>query len=205
MERLRDPLRWGEDPRNAQTAYFLVHTDMEARMATANCAPPSALAADPTQLKAIIRAVDSCLTMCDTRARCVGISTVSNRDPGSVTGMIGVHGEVSGFVTVNMAEQAAKSVVGGLLQDHFERLDSQIIDGIGEITNIIAGGIKSGLAGSPWAFGNVTVPSVIVGHNYQIAYAKGLQYLSVLFEHDNSETFLLDDRLIQVAVSLIRL
>lgn len=174
-------------------------------MATASCVPANALTADPVQLKAIIHAVDSCLTMCDTRARCVGISTVPNRDPGRVTGMIGVHGAASGFITVNMAEQVAISVVGGLLQDEFKTLDSQIVDGVGEITNIVAGGIKNGLAGSPWSFGNVTVPSVIVGQNYQIAYSKGIQYLAVLFEHDNSAAFLLDDRLIQVAVSLIRL
>jgi chemotaxis protein CheX len=174
-------------------------------MATAVSAPPAVLAADPVQLKAIVTAVESCLTMCDARARCVGISTVPNRDPGSVTGMIGVHGDVSGFVTVNMAERVAISVVGGLLQEHFEGLDSQIVDGVGEITNIIAGGIKNGLAGSPWSFSHVTVPSVIVGHNYQIAYAKGLQYLSATFEQENSPALMLDDRLIQVAVSLIRL
>ncbi len=51
----------------------------------------------------------------------------------------------------------------------------------------------------------MTVPSVIVGRNYQIAYAKGLEFLSVTFEHDNDNAFLLDDRLIKVAISMLRL
>jgi chemotaxis protein CheX len=174
-------------------------------MATAVIDPFTALGVDATILKAITDAVESCLTMCDASAKCVGTSTVPMADPGTVTGMIGIHGNVSGFITVNMAEKVAMSAVGGLLQDQFRELDAQVIDGVGEMTNIISGGIKNGLAGSPWQFGQVTVPSVIVGRNYQIAYAKGLEFLAVTFEHNNSETFLLDDRLIKVAVSMLRL
>ena len=71
--------------------------------------------------------------------------------------------------------------------------------------NIIAGGVKSGLSPTPWAFSNVTIPSVIIGNNCQIAYAMGLEYLAVTFEQENEETLLLDDRLMKVAISLIRL
>ncbi len=174
-------------------------------MATAVIDPFAAFGIDPLIFKAIADAVESCLTMCDASARCVGTSRVPMADPGTVTGMIGIHGNVSGFITVNMAEKVALSAVGGLLQDQFRELDAQVIDGVGEMTNIISGGIKNGLAGSPWQFGHVTVPSVIVGRNYQIAYAKGLEFLSVTFEHNNSDTFLLDDRLIKVAISMLRL
>jgi len=164
----------------------------------------SPFAADQQQLKAITSAVDNCLTMCDTRARCVGVSTVPIRDPGMISGMIGVHGDVTGFITVNMCEQVALSVVGGLLQDQFERIDHQSIDGVGEVTNISAGGIKAGLAGTPWNFSDVTVPSVIVGRQYQIAFAKGLQYVAAVFEQDNADTLLLDERIFNVSISLIR-
>ncbi|MCC6127081.1 MAG: chemotaxis protein CheX [Pirellulales bacterium] len=127
------------------------------------------------------------------------------KETGSVTGLIGVHGNVSGFITVNMAEQVALAAVGGLLQEPCPRLSNQVVDGVGELTNIISGGIKKGLYGSPWLFSHITVPSVIIGRNYQIAYAKGLQYLSVAFEHQTDDALLLADRLMQVAISLIRL
>ena len=165
----------------------------------------STFAADPVLLKAIVHGVDGSLTMCNTEAKCVGISAVPMRDPGSVTGMIGVHGDVSGFITLNLAERVAMSVVGGLVQDHFDSLTPEVIDGVGEMTNIITGGIKKGLSGTPWCFTYVTVPSVIVGQNYQIAYAGGLEYLSATFEQKNEEALMLEDRLIKVAVSLIRL
>lgn len=165
----------------------------------------SSFVADPVLMKALTGAVDSALTMCDTRVRCVGVTTVPWRDPGTVTGIIGVHGDVSGFVTVNLAEKVAISVVNGLLQDHFDTLTHQVVDGAGEITNIIAGGIKSMLASTPWSFQHVTVPSVIVGRNYQIAYAKGLHYLAATFEQQDAEAVIFEDRLMQVAISLIRL
>lgn len=174
-------------------------------MATAALEKLDTLAADSVLLEAIINAVESCLTMCDTKAKCVGVSTIPMRETGRVTGMIGVHGEVSGFITVNMAEQVAMAAVGGLLQESCTTLTPEVIDGVGEMTNIISGVIKKGVANTQWGFSHVTVPSVIIGQNYQIAYAGGLNFLSVIFEHENKDTLIINDRLIQVAISLIRL
>jgi chemotaxis protein CheX len=174
-------------------------------MATATLSDLQVLGADPLLFHAIVESVNGCLAMCDTTAHCVGLSRVPSGDIGVVTGMIGVHGSVSGYVTLNLAESVARHAVAGLLQEPCEKLTPQVVDGVGEMANIIAGGIKRGLTGTPWAFGNVTVPSVIVGKNYQIAYAKGLHYLCVKFEHESADSIMLDDRLLQVAVSLIRL
>jgi len=166
---------------------------------------PLALVAEPVLLKAVVGAVTNCLTMCQLEARCVGVSAIPLSDPGQITGMIGVHGNASGFVTVNVSEKIAMRAVGGLLDDTFSEVNPQVIDGTGEITNIIAGGIKSSLSGTPWAFTHVTVPSVIIGRQYKIAYSSGLAYVAATFEYRDSGVLMLDERLIQVAISLIRL
>lgn len=160
---------------------------------------------DPSLLRAVINGVAGCATMCNLDLSCVGAMAVPSRDPGTITGIIGVHGDVSGFITVNMADKVAFAAVGGLLQDHFDTITHQIVDGVGEITNMIAGSIKSALLGTPWAFSHVTVPSVIVGRNYQIAYAKGLNYAAALFEHRGGDAVILEERLTLAAISLIRL
>jgi chemotaxis protein CheX len=156
-------------------------------------------------LSAVIAAVEGAFTMCGLTARCVGASSVPVRDTGLVTGMIGVHGKVSGFITVNMTERIALRAVGSLLQETYSELNSQVVDGTGEITNMVVGGIKSALATTQWAFGQITVPSVIVGRGYSIAYAPGLEFLNVTFEHQDKDAILLEDRLIQVSVSLLTL
>ena len=120
-------------------------------------------------------------------------------------GMIGVHGKVSGFITVNMTDRIAVRAVDGLLQEKFNELNSQVVDATGEITNMVVGGIKSALATTQWAFSQITVPSVIVGQGYSIAYARGLEFLNVIFEHDDKDAVLLEDRLIQVSISLLTL
>ena len=165
----------------------------------------SAVPANQVLLAAVVPAVESAFTMCSIPTRCVGVSSVPVREQGMITGMIGVHGKVSGFVTLNMNERVAIRAVGGLLAEPFTELNSQIVDGTGEIANIIVGGIKSALSGTRWAFSHVTVPSVIVGSGYSIAYARGLEFLNVTFEHDDQDAVLLEDRLIQVSISLLTL
>jgi chemotaxis protein CheX len=165
----------------------------------------SAVPVNNTLLLAAVGAVEGAFTMCSLSMRCVGVSTIPVREQGTVTGLIGVHGKVSGFCTVNMAERVAIRAVGGLLQEQFKELNSQVVDGAGEIANLVVGGIKSSLASTKWGFTQITVPSVIVGRGYSIAYARGLEFLTVTFEHEDKEAVLLEDRLVQVSMSLLTL
>lgn len=175
-------------------------------MATATTESPlGKIVTEPHLLRATLEAVSDGLGMCAVQAPCVGVSSVPPQESGVVTGMIGVHGNVSGFVTVSWSERFAIKAVEGLLSEEFGQLNSEVIDGVGEITNIIVGGIKSSLAGTGWAFPNITVPSVIVGSGYQIAYAKGLEFLCVTFLHNDPEAFMARDRLLQVSISLLKL
>ncbi|MBX3427751.1 MAG: chemotaxis protein CheX [Pirellulales bacterium] len=150
-------------------------------------------------------AVRNAMDMCGVKIRCTGVSSVPTAQTGIVTGMIGVHGKVTGFATVNLAEQFAVRAVEGLLADKFDKLTSQVVDGAGEITNIIVGGIKSGLAKTEWGFSHITIPSVLVGNNLTIAYARGLDFLTVSFEHDDPEAVRLEDRMMHVSLSLLTL
>lgn len=168
-------------------------------------APSGVTFAEPRLVHAISDSVDKALGMCGTSAHCVGVAAVPTREAGLITGIIGVHGKVSGFITVNMSQRMAIQVVNGLLQDSFAELTNQVVDGAGEITNIIVGGIKSSLAGTPWSFSHMTVPSVIIGKGYQIAYARGLDFINATFEHHDPEAVMLEDRLLQVSISLLKL
>ncbi len=107
--------------------------------------PPRSLAgADINRelTEAVIASVGKAMEMCSMRVRSTGMSCVPTSATGVITGMIGVHGKVTGFATVNMAERFALAAVGGLVGEPFERLTSQVVDGAGEITNIIVGGVK---------------------------------------------------------------
>ncbi|MEM8947485.1 MAG: chemotaxis protein CheX [Planctomycetota bacterium] len=158
---------------------------------------------NPTLFSTVKDSVENALSMCDVNIRCVGVSATPTQESGIITGMIGVHGKVSGFVSVNMSEHFAITAVSGLLQEQFSKLNSQVIDGAGEITNIVVGGVKSGLSKTGLAFSQITVPSVIVGQNFTIAYAPGLEYLTVTFEHIDEDVIMLEDRMVHVSMSLL--
>ncbi|MGL4512483.1 MAG: chemotaxis protein CheX [Lacipirellulaceae bacterium] len=172
---------------------------------TAVAAPPFVLSINQTLLDAIVPACQKAFGMSNVRARCVGASSVPGRQSGVITGMIGVHGAVSGFITVNLSERLSLQVVEGLLGEQLTQLTPQVIDGVGELTNIVAGGIKSALSRTEWAFTQITVPSVIVGEGCQVAYASGLELLDVTFEAECPTAIQISDRLLHVTLSLLQL
>jgi chemotaxis protein CheX len=173
-------------------------------MSSAVCASPLEIT-DGNLTRAVISSVENAMSMCSIESKCVGLSSIPPRETGIVTGLIGVHGKVSGFVTVNLAERVALKAVGGLLGESYTQLTPQVVDGTGEITNIITGGIKSLLTGSTWAFSHITIPTVILGQGYQIAYAKGLDFFNATFEINDENSLMLADRLMNVSISLLRL
>lgn len=172
---------------------------------TAAPAPALPVAVNEELCSAVVAATRKGLAMCGVEATCVGVSRVPSRQSGAITGMIGVHGKVSGFVTVNLSECLAIQAVGGLLGESFEKLTPQVIDGAGEVTNLIVGGVKSALSTTDWAFGQITIPSVIVGDGYQVAFAEGLELIDVVFQVKNENAIGVGDRLLHVTLSLLRL
>ena len=154
-------------------------------------------------VKAAIKSVENAMMMCGCNSRCVSVSSIPSGDSRLITGMIGLHGRVTGFATVNMSEQVALKTVGGLLQEQHDKLCTQVVDGAGELTNIIVGGIKSQLAGSRWAFNYMTTPSVIIGGGYQIAFGNGLDFMAATFEIEDKESIMIEERLLTISLSLL--
>lgn len=174
-------------------------------MSTAVAEPVTKLGVNTRLFESVVTAAENGIQMAGSKAECIAVSKAPGTQAGEVTGLIGVHGDVSGFLSLNTAESLALHLVGGLLDETHTVLNPQVVDGVGELTNIVAGGIKSALAGSDWAFSQITVPSMIVGNGYQVAFGSGLELLSVTFEVDNPAAVRLSDRLLNVTLSLLKL
>lgn len=165
------------------------------------------LVVNRTIVNSLILSVENAFKMCELTVRVVGVTRIPTQLPNAlVTGMIGMGGKATGFMTVSMPKRVGTLAVSGLLQDEFDTINSQVVDGVGELTNIIAGGLKSRLSNVPqWAISTITIPSVIIGGNYSIAYTKGIEFGSVTFEVDDPETLSIDDRIFMVACSLMQI
>jgi chemotaxis protein CheX len=153
----------------------------------------------------IMTSVESCLQMCDLKMRVVGITKIPIHLPDApVTGMIGLSGKCTGFISLTMPNRVATLAVSGLSMEEYTTINAQVVDGVGEITNIIAGGLKTKLYNTPWMINNITIPSVILGTNYNISYTKGIEYYGITFEIDDPDTISIQDRVFMVSTSLIQ-
>jgi chemotaxis protein CheX len=156
-------------------------------------------------VNSLIASVENCMQMCDLKVRVSGVTKIPIQLPDApVTALIGMSGKCTGFISVSMPERVATLSVSGLLMEEHKVIDAQVIDGVGEITNIIAGGLKTKLFNTPWMVNNITVPSVILGDHYNISYSKGIEYCGVSFEVDDPDTLTIHGRVFMVNTSLMQ-
>jgi chemotaxis protein CheX len=143
--------------------------------------------------------------MCDLKVRVVGVTKIPIQLPdATVTGLIGLSGKCTGFISITMPERVATLAVSGLSMEEYKTINAQVVDGVGEITNIIAGGLKTKLFNTPWMVNSITVPSVILGSQYNISYSKGIEYCGVTFEVDDPDTLTIQNRIFSVNTSLMQ-
>ena len=156
-------------------------------------------------VNSLIGSVESCLQMCDLSIRVAGVTKIPVQLPDApVTGLIGLSGKCTGFISLSMPNRVATLAVSGLLLEEHKVVDAQVIDGVGEMTNVIAGGLKTKLSSTPWMIGHITIPSVIIGSSYNISYAKGIEYCGITFEVDDPDTLSIQDKVFSVTTSLIQ-
>ena len=93
-----------------------------------------------------------------------------------ISGIIGLSGKTSGTVVVSVDRNVAISATETMLGTRPESVDTDVIDAIGEITNMIAGKAKSGLEHLAMT---LALPTVITGKNHVIRFGSGAQTICV--------------------------
>ncbi len=95
-----------------------------------------------------------------------------------LSGVISLTGLVSGLVVMSVEERVALKVAEAMLQEPFEKVDKDVIDLIGELTNMVAGKAKAGLAQFKMTLG---LPTVVTGKNHEVCFPADVQPISIPF------------------------
>ena len=141
----------------------------------------STLAVNETLVNTLVKSTVDGLAMADLKPQPVGISKfILCRQP--VSAMVGFAGPTSGNLLINTSESVACFLAGKMVGEAFTVLDSQTLDGICEIANIIAGQTKAMLSVTEYRVERLSTPSVIVGANYSINHYSGMSTVAVEFE-----------------------
>jgi chemotaxis protein CheX len=98
-----------------------------------------------------------------------------------VSGVIGLSGKCQGMVVVSLGREAALKAAGILLEDAPAEINADVVDAVGELTNMIAGSAKAQLAQYELS---VSLPSVICGRHHSISFPSGSTPIALPFESE---------------------
>lgn len=98
-----------------------------------------------------------------------------------VSGLIGLSGDYRGMVVVSVGRDTAYSVAEAMLGARPNQVNADVMDAIGEVTNMIAGAAKSQLAEFRLTIG---LPTVICGRGHSIAFPSEAQPFVIPFDCD---------------------
>ena len=96
-----------------------------------------------------------------------------------VSGVIGLSGKAIGMVVVGLDREAALRATEAMLHERPPEINDDVVDAVGEVANIIAGG-----AGAQLDYLNLSVslPSVITGKGHCIQFPSKVTPICIPFE-----------------------
>lgn len=104
---------------------------------------------------------------------------------GEVTGIIGMASDtVSGTMVVSFSEACILKIVSNMLMEEPKpKIDDEVVDAVGELTNMICGGAKAELAKLNHKF-DLATPTMIVGKGVEISHYSDQPTITIPFKTD---------------------
>lgn len=99
---------------------------------------------------------------------------------GDITGVMGLSGDKKGAVTVSFKRKGALFIYSTLMGDQCNELNPEVIDAIGELTNIISGQARKELEREGLNI-KAAIPIVITGDKIETSFITKLPIVSLPF------------------------
>jgi chemotaxis protein CheX len=100
-----------------------------------------------------------------------------------VLSLIGLAGQWAGTGTFSCSAESAQRISGALLMQEYSSVDEEVLDAIGEVTNMVLGNVKTALEEELGPMG-LSIPTVIYGRNFTTRSVGKSQWTVVPFECD---------------------
>ena len=101
---------------------------------------------------------------------------------GDVTGFLGLAGSgCRGNFTISFSESALLAIVSKLLMEEFTELNEDVIDAVGELTNMISGAVKKALLDAHFQI-EMSTPVIIQGRNIPLSQGARGDVQQICFE-----------------------
>ena len=98
-----------------------------------------------------------------------------------ISGIIGLSGNVVGTVILTMSESFALKAASVLLMDDQDTINADVLDAIGELTNMVAGNAKAQLEEYKLS---LSLPNVIYGVGTEVHFPEHSQPITIPFDSE---------------------
>jgi chemotaxis protein CheX len=112
------------------------------------------------------------------------LGSAADRCEAMFTALVGLAGSLRGVLSIRCSDQTSRIIAGKMLGMPLDAVDNDSWDALGEIANMIAGNFKGKLSGA----GNhcmLSVPTIIVGSNYEARAMAGGNIIEIVLEFEN--------------------
>ncbi len=100
-----------------------------------------------------------------------------------ISGIIGLAGGVVGSVVLSFPKETAMKIVASFIGEDVPDVNKDVLDAIGELTNIVAGSAKKIFYEQGHHF-KISLPNVVYGKDHKINRARDVPCISVTFSSD---------------------
>lgn len=113
-----------------------------------------------------------------------------NNANGDVSGIIGMTGETEGSLSLSFSESSICAIVSSMFGEPFEKINEDVKDAVGELTNMICGDARRELEEKGYLLKGA-IPTVITGHNHSIKHISNDPVIAIPFS-TNAGKFVLE-------------
>jgi len=108
--------------------------------------------------------------------------TAGKQDLGCyVSAMIGLSGDFNAMLGIHCPADVGMAIAGAMLGMEVDEVDEDTKDALGEITNMLAGGLKDAFASKEVDL-MLAIPTTISGNNYKISAPTGSNRILIPFD-----------------------
>lgn len=105
----------------------------------------------------------------------------NSRAAHEVSGVIGLSGRAVGTVVVSFSSQVAIKAASTMLMMECVKVDDDVLDAVGELTNMVAGAAKAELEEYEM---QVSLPNVITGPAHEVHFPSEVTPIGIAFDTD---------------------
>ncbi|APG26787.1 hypothetical protein A7E78_02295 [Syntrophotalea acetylenivorans] len=120
-------------------------------------------------------------TMLFLEVKALSSEPVSSSEQRMLSGMIGFAGDLRGTVVIHLPAKVAIAITNAFLELDLDEVNDEVKDAIGELANMVAGGIKYLLPDQDQDV-QLSIPSVISGRGYTCEATGKTERFAVEFE-----------------------